>query len=169
MKCDRCGKPSVYHSTLIVNGVSQTTNLCRDCAIKEGVFNDTPTSIFDDMFSTFADFLPFQQIENIICPVCKTSLREFKNTEHLGCPNCYDAFREEIENLVKRIAPNQTHKQERLNDYIAKKSKEKDKSLSTADRIAELRQEMAIAVKEERYEDAAKLKKEITKLESKND
>ena len=50
MKCDKCGKPSVYHSTLIVNGVSQTRNLCRDCAIKEGVFNSEPTSLFDDMF-----------------------------------------------------------------------------------------------------------------------
>ena len=167
MKCDRCGKPSVYHSTLIVNGVSQTTNLCRDCAIKEGVFNDSPTSLFDDMFSAFADFLPFSKVENIVCPVCKTSLREFKNTEHLGCPNCYDAFREEIENIVKRIAPRQTHKQEKLNEYIAKKSNEKD--MTTEDKIANLRQEMAQAVKEERYEDAAKLKKEIQKLENKND
>ncbi len=166
MKCDRCGKPSVYHSTLIVNGVSQTTNLCRDCAIKEGVFNDSPTSLFDDMFSAFVDFLPFSKVENIVCPVCKMSLREFKNSERLGCPNCYDAFREEIENIVKRIAPNQTHKQEKLNDYIAKKS---NKELSVEDKIANLRQEMAQAVKEERYEDAAKLKKEIKKLENKND
>ena len=41
--CDRCGAPSVYRSKLIVNGVSQSTNLCRDCAIKEGVFNNQPT------------------------------------------------------------------------------------------------------------------------------
>ena len=167
MKCDRCGKPSVYHSTLIVNGVSQTTNLCRDCAIKEGVFNDSPTSLFDDMFSAFADFLPFSKVENIVCPVCKTSLREFKNTERLGCPNCYDAFREEIENIVKRIAPRQMHKQEKLNEYIAKKSNDKD--MSKEDKIVNLRQEMAQAVKEERYEDAAKLKKEIQKLENRND
>ena len=56
MNCDKCGKPSVYHSTLIVNGVSQTTNLCRDCAIKEGVFTSEPTNIFDDMFSEEIDY-----------------------------------------------------------------------------------------------------------------
>ena len=52
-KCDNCGKQSVYRSTLIVNGVSQTTNLCRDCAIKEGVFVSEPKSLFDEMFSPF--------------------------------------------------------------------------------------------------------------------
>ena len=66
MNCDKCGKPSVYRSTLIVNGVSQTTNLCRDCAIKEGVFTSQPTSIFDDMFSVFADFLPFEKVEDVV-------------------------------------------------------------------------------------------------------
>ena len=51
MKCDKCGAPSVYHSTYIVNGVSQSTKLCRDCAIKEGVFNQK-TNLFDDLFSS---------------------------------------------------------------------------------------------------------------------
>ncbi len=68
MKCDKCGMPSVYRSTLIVNGVTQTTNLCRDCAMSVGVFNSEPTTIFDDMFSVFADFLPFEKMEDVYCP-----------------------------------------------------------------------------------------------------
>ena len=64
MKCDKCGAPSVYRSTLIVNGVSQTTNLCRDCAIKEGVFNQK-TSLFDDLFSSFSDLLGYEKVENL--------------------------------------------------------------------------------------------------------
>lgn len=168
MKCDRCGKPSVYHSTLIVNGVSQTTNLCRDCAIKEGVFNTAPTSIFDDMFSVFEDFLPFEQVADIVCPVCKTSLREFRNTQKLGCPNCYDAFRDEISNIIKRIAPFASHKQDSIN---VDKPIQVDTNLgkSKQDKIASLREDMALAVKEERYEDAAKIKKQIKKLESENE
>lgn len=165
MKCDRCGKPSVYHSTLVVNGVSQTTNLCRDCAIKEGVFNTNPASIFDDMFAPFADFLSFEKVADITCPVCKTSLREFKNTQKLGCPNCYDAFREEIANIVKRIAPFETHKQEVL---IKPKTTAKKKE-TKAEKIANLKEEMRLAVKEERYEDAAKIKKQIQKLEAENE
>ena len=89
MKCDKCGNVSVYHSKLIVNGVAQTTNLCRECAIKEGVFANEPTSIFDDMFNIFSDFLPYEKIEDVVCPVCKTSLREYRNTRLLGCINCF--------------------------------------------------------------------------------
>ena len=99
MKCDRCGAPSVYHSTLIVNGLSQKTSLCRECALKEGVFTQQPTSLFDEMFASFSDILGFEQIENVVCPVCKTSLKEFKSSGRLGCPNCYEMFREEINKI----------------------------------------------------------------------
>ena len=163
MKCDKCGKESVYHSTLIVNGVSKNTNLCRDCAIKEGVFNSEKPSLFDEMFSSFADMLGFEQVENVICPVCKTSLREFKSTGRLGCPNCYDMFREEISGILKRIAPFEKHKEETI------KTKSKTQKLTKEEQIKALRDEMKQAVSEERYEDAAKIKKQITKLESANE
>ncbi|MBO5954806.1 MAG: UvrB/UvrC motif-containing protein [Clostridia bacterium] len=164
MACDKCGAPSVYHSTLIVNGVSKKTSLCRDCAIKEGVFNNQPTNLFDDMFSSFADMLGFEQVENVVCPVCKTTLREFKSTGKLGCPNCYDMFREEISNIIKRIAPFETHKQDAIKTKPTKVEKP-----SKEEQIKALREQMKQAVSEERYEDAAKIKKQITKLESANE
>lgn len=163
MKCDRCGAPSVYHSTLIVNGVSKNTSLCRECALKEGVFNQQKTSLFDEMFSSFSDILGFEQVENVLCPVCKTSLREFKSSGRLGCPNCYDMFREEISKIVKRIAPFESHKQDAI------KAKVKPEKLSKEDKIKQLRAEMKLAVSEERYEDAAKIKKQIARLESANE
>ena len=164
MKCDKCGKESVYHSTLIVNGISKKTSLCRDCAIKEGVFAQEKSSLFDEMFSSFADMLGYEQVENVICPVCKTSLREFKATGKLGCPNCYDMFRGEISNILKRIAPFETHKQETLKNVKTKPAK-----LTKEEQIKALRDEMKQAVSEERYEDAAKIKKQITKLENANE
>ena len=163
MKCDNCGAPSVYHSTLIVNGVSRKTSLCRDCAIKEGVFTTEQPSLLDEMFSSFADLLGFEQVENVVCPVCKTSLREFKSTGKLGCPNCYEMFREEISNLIKRIAPFEKHKQDSI------KIKPCNKKLTKEEQIAVLREQMKQAVSEERYEDAAKIKKQIAKLESANE
>ena len=163
MKCDKCGAPSVYHSTLIVNGISQKTSLCRECALKEGVFNQQKTSLFDEVFSSFSDLLGFEQLENIVCPVCKTTLKEFKTTGRLGCPNCYDMFREEISNIIKRIAPFETHKQDAIKTDVkpAKQTKE--------EKIKDLREQMKVAVSEERYEEAAKIKKQIAKLESANE
>lgn len=164
MKCEKCGKESVYHSTLIVNGVSRSTNLCRDCAIKEGVFAAEKPSLFDEMFASFSDLLGFEQVENVICPVCKTTLREFKSTGKLGCPNCYEMFREEIAGVLKRIAPFESHKQETI-----KTQKSKPQKLSKEEQIKALRDEMKHAVSEEKYEDAAKIKKQISKLESSNE
>ena len=162
MKCDKCGKQSVYRSTLIVNGVSQTTNLCRDCAIKEGVFVNEPTSLFDELFSPFVGFMPFERVEDVVCPVCKTTLKQFKTSGLLGCANCYDAFSEEISKIVGKIAPHTEHKQESLTQTKAKRQTKTDK-------IAELKNELALAVKEERYEDAGKIKKQIQKLEAKDE
>ena len=162
MQCSRCGAPSVYHSTLIVNGVSQKTSLCRDCAIKEGVFNQQKTNLFDEMLSSFADMLNFEQVDNVVCPVCKTTLRDFKATGKLGCSNRYDVFRQDVINIIKRIAPHETHKQEAIN--VVKKEK-----VTKEEQIRILREEMKQAVSEERYEDAAKIKKQITKLENKDE
>lgn len=164
MNCDRCGKPSVYHSTLIVNGVSQSTNLCRDCAIKEGVFTAEPTNFFDDVFSIFDEFLPFEQVKDVSCPVCKTTFRDFKHTQKLGCSNCYNVFKTEIDNVLKRVAPNFRHKQELLT-----KPKKDGKPATKQDKITKLKEDMALAVKEERYEDAGKIKKQIQKLEASNE
>jgi protein arginine kinase activator len=82
--------------------------------LKEGVFTTQKNSLFDDIFSSFSDLLGFEQVENVVCPVCKTTLKEFKTSGKLGCPNCYDMFREEISNIIKRIAPFETHKQEMI-------------------------------------------------------
>lgn len=164
MKCDKCNKESVYHSKLIVNGVSQTTNLCRECAMKEGVFTAEPTNIFDDMFSIFSDFLPFEKVEEVVCPVCKTSLREYRNNHLLGCSNCYETFKDEIKNIIAKIAPYTEHKQESI------QIKQKPKTRKTKEeKIAALREDMKQAVSEERYEDAAKIKKQIAKLEAENE
>lgn len=162
-KCDKCGAPSVYHSKLIVNGVSKDTNLCRDCAIKEGVFNNQQNNMFDEILSSFSSFLGFEESNEIICPVCKTTLREFKTSGKLGCSNCYEVFMEEINNVIKRIAPFEKHKQQEVKD------KPKVKNLTKEEKIASLREEMAAAVSEERYEDAAKIKKQIAKLEAENE
>lgn len=163
MNCDKCGKASVYHSTLIINGVSKSTNLCRDCAMKEGVFTNE-TSIFDELFAPFSDLLSFEKVEDIVCPVCKTTLKQLKSSLMVGCPNCYEAFNKEIQEIVKRIAPFSSHKQD-----IESIKKEKNKPATKQDKIATLRAEMAQAVKEERYEDASKIKKKIQKLESENE
>lgn len=159
MKCDKCGKPSVYHSTLIINGLSKTTNLCRECAHREGEIK-RPDNVFDDMFNVFSDFLSYEKVADIECPVCKTTLKAFKSTNMLGCPHCYEIFNEEIKRILSATMKKTVHKEDKAEIIPNNQAKSK---------LEELRFDMKQAVKEERYEDAAAIKKQIQKLEAKDE
>ncbi|MBQ7880698.1 MAG: hypothetical protein IJ358_02520 [Clostridia bacterium] len=160
MLCDKCKtREACYHSTLVVNGEVKSTHLCEKCAEKEGVFNKTYNSIFDE-FRSLTNFLGFDDFEDKYCPKCNWSLRQFKGSGMLGCGNCYDAFEEEIEDIVKRIQP---YSENKLDD-IEFKVEETKKNLSKEQKLVNLKADLQKAIKEERYEDAGVINKEIKKL-----
>lgn len=160
MLCDKCKtNEACYHSTLIVNGETKSTHLCEKCAEKEGVFNKTYESIFDQ-FRSLTNFLGFDDFDDKNCPNCHWSLKQFKNTGLLGCNNCYDAFEDEIEDIVKRIQPYSENKI----DNIEFRTEEDKKSLTKEQKLMDLKADLQKAIKEERYEDAGAINKEIKKL-----
>ena len=161
MLCDKCKKhEACYHSTLVVNGEVKSTHLCEECAIKEGVFNKRYNSIFDE-FRSLTNFLGFDDFDDKVCPNCHWSLSKFRTNGILGCPTCYDAFEEEIEDIVKRIQPYAEHKA----DSIEFKVEEKRQELGKEQELVKLKSELQQAIKEERYEDAGVINKKIKKLE----
>jgi len=158
MLCDKCKKyEACYHSTLIVNGESKSTHLCEHCATKEGVFNKRYNSIFDE-FRSLTNFLGFDDFEDKACPSCHWSLRQFKNSGLLGCSDCYNAFEDEIEDIVKRIQPYTENKLDNIEFKVETKDLTKEQKLIT------LKADLQKAIKEERYEDAGEINKEIKKL-----
>lgn len=160
MLCDKCkSREACYHSTLIVNGESKSTHLCERCAEREGVLNKSYDSIFDE-FRTLTNFLGFDDFEDKACPNCHWSLRKFKNSGLLGCDNCYDAFEDEIEDIVKRIQPYVENKL----DNVEFKVETKQQELSKEQKLVSLKADLQKAIKEERYEDAGVINKEIKKL-----
>ena len=161
MLCDKCKKQeSCYHSTLVVNGEVKSTHLCEDCAVKEGVFNTVRTSIFDE-FKTLTNFLGFDDFADKVCPNCNWTLRQFKNLGKLGCGECYNAFEQEIEDIVKRIQPYTEHNAENIEFNVQDKKSE----MSKQQKLINLKSDLQKAIKEERYEDAGAINKEIKKLE----
>lgn len=160
MLCDKCKtKEACYHSTLIVNGESKSTHLCEHCASKEGVFNKNFGSIFDE-FRTLTNFLGFDDFEDKVCPKCHWSLRQFKNQGVLGCSECYNAFEDEIEDIVKRIQPYTENKI----DNIEFKVENNKQTLNKEQKLINLKADLQKAIKEERYEDAGEINKQIKKL-----
>jgi len=160
MLCNKCKtREACYHSTLVVNGEVKSTHLCEKCAEKEGVLNKTYNSIFDE-FRSLTNFLGFDDFEDKVCPKCNWGLRQFKNSGILGCGDCYDAFEEEIEDIVKRIQP---YTQNKLDDIEFKVEEKKD-TLTKEQKLINLKADLQKAIKEERYEDAGVINKEIKKL-----
>ena len=161
MLCNKCKKnQACYHSTLVVNGEAKSTHLCEECAVKEGVFNTPQTSIFDE-FRSLTNFLGFEDFADKVCPTCNWTLRKFKNLGKLGCGDCYNAFEEEIDEIVKRIQPYSAHNAESIEFNIQSKNDQ----ISKPQQLAKLKSDLQKAIRDERYEDAGVINKEIKQLE----
>jgi len=94
-----------------------------------------------------------------ICRTCGTSFGGFKVSGKLGCAKCYDAFREPIVQALSNIHGASLHKGKVLHgtdglyaDVLARRE------------LDDARLQLALAVEDERYEEAAKLRDLITEL-----
>lgn len=185
MLCQNCGKNEVnFRYTQIVNGVKKEMALCDKCAKKLGLYNDmdfsmpiSMSSFLGNMLSDYEDeaFLPsFSGITTSKCNNCKTDYDEFIETGLLGCENCYNVFSSKIDSLLKNIHGSNRHVG-RLSKFIEnsnnlgefKKGEKKVKTNKTekTSKIEDLKEKLNKAIKEERYEDAAKIRDEIKKEE----
>lgn len=182
MKCQNCGKHEAnVKYTQIVNGVKKEMNLCDSCAHKLGITQDFNFNIPMDFKSLIGDF--FGEYENTFMPSlissrdlqcnnCNTTYEEFINTGKFGCGECYEIFSDKIDPILKNLQGSNRHigrkgrisngkirqKVEEVKNKIENKNKEKTE-------LEKLQDELKQAIKEERYEDAAKLRDEIKKLE----
>ena len=98
------------------------------------------------------------------------------NTGKMGCPNCYDVFESELDPIIKRIQGTNRHvgRIGKIIDnkidkkYNKGKTEENTAKKEEKTRLEQLQEELKTAIKEERYEDAAKIRDEIKKNEKEN-
>jgi len=84
---------------------------------------------------------------------------EFRARGRLGCPQCYEVFRASLEPLLEKIHGGTQHVGKAPDESSAvDRSRER--------RLLELRRDLQTSVREERYEQAAKLRDELTRLEA---
>ena len=184
MLCQNCGKNEVnFKYTQVINGVKKEMALCDKCAKELGLDNmdfNIPinfSSFLGDFFNEYNDsaFLPgFSTATILKCPNCGMSYDDFIQTGKFGCSECYDTFSERINPVLKNIHGSNTHigrKSRMLNvnnktkreDIVEKKNEEKNENSE----LKELNNVLKKAIKEERYEDAAKLRDKIKNIENK--
>lgn len=180
MMCDNCGKKeaTVRYSENI-NGRKKELNLCNECSQKLGInemsFNmpigisDFFGGFFEDMVSN--EFSPLlNEVKLLKCNNCGFTFEDIINTGKFGCGNCYETFESRIAPLMREIQGSNKHegrlqRNNNTKNINAITNKKEDKNQKIIDEIETLKEDLKNAIKEERYEDAAKIRDEIAKKE----
>lgn len=177
MFCDNCGENEAnVKYTQIVNGVKKEMHLCEKCSKELGI-GDLGISNFNfdmpmNMSSFFADFLGEMQSDfipsigekkELKCNECGMTYDEFLEHGKFGCGNCYEVFSNKMDAILKEIHNGNRHVGREGIKSNTKIEKLQDKENSNMNEIEKLQMELKNAIKEERYEDAAKIRDEIKK------
>lgn len=181
MKCENCGNNEAnVKYTQIINGEKKQMFLCEECSEKLGI-NDIHfnmpinfTSFLTDFFNDMQDIslMPTLGENNTLqCKKCGLTWDNFLHTGKFGCSNCYDDFEARIDPILRSLQGATSHLgrigevrtgnnvKQNLDDKL---EKEENKTIS---KIEKLKEDLKKAIKEERYEDAAKIRDEIKKQE----
>ncbi len=155
MLCENCGKREArVHYTQITNDKRVEVFLCEECASTKSGFCTAP-----DLSSMLSGIMglhsPYNRKNTAVtaCPVCGMSSEEFNNTGKMGCINCYAMYADRIKPLIKRIHGNNVH--------IGKVPQKVAEGLKATREADSLKKQLDAAVREERYEDAAKIRDRI--------
>lgn len=195
MLCDNCGKreASIRYSENI-NGKKKELNLCEKCSHKLGI-NHMDFSMPIDFSSFFGEFMEdfgtpefmsmpiFNEIKALKCDSCGYTFQDIANTGKLGCGNCYEVFEDRLDPIIRRIQGANRHvgRMGKIIDHkIDKKmenqtsSKKEDLNSETeqtpkGNELEKLQEQLKQAIKEEKYEEAAKIRDEIKKRQNKEE
>jgi protein arginine kinase activator len=94
----------------------------------------------------------------LACKPCGMTLEDFRRKGRLGCPECYRTFGEQVEELLERVHGARRH--------LGRIPGVSNEDVERMQRLAELRQRLDVAVREEDYEGAAGLRDQIRRLEA---
>ena len=184
MLCQNCGENEVtFRYTQIINGVKKEMALCDKCAKSLGLdtmdFNMPInfSSFLSDFLNETADteFIPkFSQKNSILkCENCGMTYNEFIDNGKFGCDNCYEIFGDRLDNVLKNIHGSSEHvgrrsinntKDKTVNSKSNNEKQNIDKKDLKEEKLEELNMKLKLAIQEERYEDAAKIRDEIKNI-----
>jgi protein arginine kinase activator len=158
MLCQACEKkPATVHFTEIKGADKTALHLCEDCAGQKGLTHGT---LVPPLLATLVEGMQAAaRGPEMKCPKCGISFEEFRAKGRLGCPHDYEAFASELEPLVEKIHGAKRH--------AGRVPEGAPAPTGRRDRLVSLRRELAQAVRDEKYEDAARLRDEIRQAEEK--
>ncbi len=161
MLCENCGKrQATTHIKQTINGKTAEYHLCPECAAKLGMSGFNPFDMSDFWSSMFESHLP-EVHKAKVCPSCDSTFDQIAKRGRLGCPDCYDTFREELLPSLRRMHGKTRH--------IGKVPKTAFEEVRDEYEVDKLKAELDEAVGREDYEQAAKLRDQIKLIEAKKE
>jgi protein arginine kinase activator len=163
MLCNFCKKNEAkVHLTQIVDNKMQKVDLCEACSKEKGVSDPTGFSLADLLLGLGAA----QEMEKasggaeLKCPHCGFTQADFKKAGRLGCSECYTAFAEGLEGLLKSMHKGPKH--------VGKVPQSVRQIHDFVERVKSLQKRLDKAISEEDFEQAASCRDEINQLKQKH-
>lgn len=159
MKCQKCHNQATLHITeVLAEEQFEELHLCEHCAQKylyepQQKALTAKSSAVSEASSGSEEGL-FSGRE---CPSCGLKFVEFRNSGRLGCPHDYQQFREELVPLLENIHGEARH--------CGKSPRRNPKNQQIQTELIQLRNRLKQAVNKEDYEEAAKLRDRIRRIE----
>ncbi len=185
MKCNICKKrEATIHIQEVINNNVKTLHLCEECAKTHGLntelmdigfnvvdffnnYSNTDTGIANKVENKIPGFkkvdlteeIFFEDEDIVYCPKCGITYHQFLETGKAGCGYCYVAFKDHVKSILRRVHGSTLH--------VGKVPENLEKPLAINREIIKLDNRLKIAVKNEKYESAAKIRDRIAFLKEK--
>ena len=160
MLCELCKQAqATVHLTEIVNDQMNELHLCESCANQKGAQVESHFGLAD-LLSELADFSKTQESEEVAtkaCVTCGMTYDDFRKVGRLGCAQCYQTFKRSLGGLLKRIHGAPVH--------LGKAPGRLVKPEKTKSELVELKRRLGRAIEQEEFEEAARLRDQIRRIE----
>ena len=160
MKCDLCDKPAVVHEVTVKNGVKHEVHLCEEHASEAGIAlpGHQPIDQLLTQFVVSKGGKPSKATKKA-CRTCGMSFAEFRQAGVVGCPDCYEAFADQLGPMIERAQNGGT-------THCGKCPRRGGVSIDRQLLIQRLVRELDGAVAAEQYEKAAELRDRLREMET---
>ena len=156
--CERCGKNhATVYVTRVINGKETREMLCRACAGDVWSFDSL------DLNKLFSAGVGGRRTS--VCENCGRSLAEFNSSGRLGCSQCYQSFAEQLAPVINRFHGAKRHVGKvRLPGGGISWQDDPKLAEKHYQRLA-LQKQLDELVSLERFEDAAGVRDDISRLD----
>ena len=163
MLCEKC---NINEATVLVqenyNGEKREKRLCAKCAEEtyQGISFDALLQGFLNNFMSAGNPQEPKTAAAVTfrkCPMCGMTIDRIQKIGKVGCPKCYETFKPELSLAIKSI--------QGVSQHVGKFPRRGAALLGKERKIDALKTELREKIKDENFEDAARIRDEIKALE----